>query len=157
MWSLDFIISAVIFCLALALILFAWSFTSTQTAAQGQLSDMESIGLEISDSLVRTPGQPQDWNSTSVQVIGLASDEGVLDQTKVDRFVNLSYEQAKQLLGLGLYEFYFELRDLNGTLLTNGQNLTAGTWPQDADLAVPVQRFVLLEQKTAKLKFVLWV
>lgn len=158
-WSLDFIASAVIFTAAVVLVIFAWSFTSAQTGGQARLADMESIALELSDSLIRTGGVPDDWNSTTVQSLGLASEESILSRTKVNRFINLSYTQARGLMGIETYEFYFELLDMNGSLMTNqyGQNLTAGDYPSGAGFSVPVRRFVLLEGEAAKMRFILWV
>lgn len=158
-WSADFILSAVIFFVALVMIIFAWNTTSEQISAQSVTADIENMALFISDSLIRTSGLPADWNSTNVQVIGLVSEENVLNNTKVNRFINLSYETSKNLLGTGGHEFYFRLNHLNDSIVQNeyGQNITAGSYPaQNASLVIPVERYVLYNRDIKKLSFVLW-
>ena len=158
-WSADFLLSAVIFFVALAILVFTWNSTTDQIGDQTALADIENTGLFISDSLIRTPGLPADWNSTNVQVIGLVSGENVLDSTKLNQFINLSYSDTKELLGTGGNEFYFSLSHLNGTLVRNeyGQNITAGTYPfQNATLVIPVERYVLYNREIKKLSFALW-
>ena len=158
-WSTDFVISAVIFLLALALVVFAWNYSSLRISQQNELVPAESTLIMVSDALIRTPGIPQDWNITSVTSIGLASDENVLDTDKLDMFINMSYEYSKSILGLERYHYYFRLLHLNGSVIQNqyGQNLTAGQYPNGSVLTVPIQRHVLYNSTIAKLDFMLWL
>jgi hypothetical protein len=158
-WSADFLLSAVIFFVALAILVFTWNTTTEQISDQTVVADIENTGLFISDSLIRTSGLPADWNSTNVRVIGLVSEENVLDNTKLNRFINLSYATSKDLLGTGGHEFYFSLNHINGTPVQNeyGQNITAGIYPfQNATLVIPVERYVLYNREIKKLSFALW-
>jgi len=157
-WSTDFVMSAVIFLLALGLILFAWNYTSTSISQRNELGSAENIAMMVSDALIRTPGIPENWNSSTVISPGLASRENVLDSTKVDAFINMSYEYTKTLLGLERYHFCFRLLDPNGSLMQNehGQNLTIGQHPENSQLVIPVQRYVLYNGKPAKMDFILW-
>jgi hypothetical protein len=72
--------------------------------------------MVISDSLLRVPGMPEDWNRTNVRVLGLASEENVLNQTKVHNFVSMDYNKIRALLGIPNYDFYFQLTYSNDTI-----------------------------------------
>jgi len=156
---MDFLMSAFIFLTAFSLVVFAWNYTSLRVSQQNEVGPAENTLIMVSDALVRTPGIPESWDSDTVTSIGLSSRENVLNRTKVDMFINMSYEYTKTLLGLEKYHFYFRLKDMNGYVMQNtyGQNLTAGTYPQDSELVVPIQRHVLYNGDMAKLDFMLWV
>ncbi len=159
-WSIDFAVSILIFMSVIILVFFTWSYTSTQSSEQVEINNMQTSALLISDSLIRVEGLPRDWNATNVKVIGIASrNENVLNKTKVDRFLNLSYSKARGLLGIGAYEFYFELSYMNHTIMKNqdGNNITKGNYPDSsASIIVPAERYVLYNGKIARLKFWLW-
>lgn len=155
-WSLDLIISAIIFFSAFFLLLFAWNFASTHSEEQIELQDIESRALLISDSLIRTYGIPADWNFSNVAVIGIAEGENIINRTKAERFVSLDYQTAKVLVS-GRYHFYFEMRYLNNSLVTSGgYNMTAGVSPTVSTIIVPVERYALFNGKAVRTKLLLW-
>jgi hypothetical protein len=148
-WSIDFIVSIIIFFLVLSLIFFFWNYKSSQNIEQSILTEIETSALEFSDSLVRTKGLPEDWNSTSVIKLGLASEENILDQTKVQAFNNsLSYSQVKDIFKS--YDFYIKITDLNGTVYAEKGNVLVNK------TSVPVERYSILNKKIVKMLFVLY-
>ena len=157
-WSLDFAASVVIFMTALILVMFALSYTLSQSTQQAEMNLMENAAMAASDSLVRQPGIPQAWNSTNVTTIGLASQENVLNETKLAEFVAMDYNEIKRLLGIANYEFYFEVRYPNGTLagLPGGSQITKGAYPSGASIVIPVQRHALYMEKPANMVLILW-
>jgi len=158
-WSMDFAASVVIFSTALAMLLFAWLYITSQSGQQTMFIEMESAAMSASDSLVRQPGVPENWNSSSVTTIGLASSENVLNETKVSYFLDLENGTIKSLLGVGNYDFYFEVRYANGTLaqLFDGAWVAKGNYPENASIVVPSERYVIYMEKPAKMNFMLWV
>jgi hypothetical protein len=157
LWSLDFVLSAVVFSLALITVLFIWNYTNTETAERIEFKRAEGLVLSISDVLIRTSGVPDDWNTTTVKVLGLASDENVLNRTKVERFLSLDYNGSKRILGVPLYDYYFRLADINGgTIFINQTEAVKGVYPADAEIVVPVQRYGLLDGEIVKMGFILW-
>lgn len=120
MWSMDFIISATMFFLAVILILFAWDYIASENYEQILFNEMQNTGLFVSDVLIRIKGFPLEWTNDNVQSIGLASEENILNETKIYQFINLDYNKIKRLLGLGNYEFYFELNDLDNVTIKQG-------------------------------------
>lgn len=156
-WSLDFAISLVIFFSALVLIIFSWNYTSIQAVEQREFNNMQTLALEISDSLIRTTGIPADWDLINVKIIGLASNENILNSTKIEQLLNLDYDKIKQLLVIANYEFYFELDYLNNTIIEiNGNETKKGLYPSNANIIVPTERYCLYDEEIVKLKFILW-
>jgi hypothetical protein len=154
-WTLDFSISILIFISAMIAVLFAWNYVSSGYQENQELREMQLKVLTISDSLIRTPGLPDDWDSDSVEVIGLAGEENVLDPLKVREFVNMSdanYSRVKALLDISLYDFYFEVEDLNGTVHEN----TTFPMSPSTTLVVPTERYSLYNDRIVKVRFVLW-
>lgn len=154
-WSLDFAMSMLIFLTAFFSLIFAWNYMSTDVIQTQQMREMQLKGLTISDSLIRTPGIPFEWNGTTVQVLGLALDENVLNATKVKYFVDMSdtdYDRLRGLMDIGQYDFYLEVLDLNGTVYGNT------TTPIDAEspTIVPIERYAMYNDRIVKLKLVIW-
>jgi len=155
LWSLDFVMSLLIFLSAMLAVMFAWSNISMNAAETRQLKELQLKALTLSDSLIRTGGLPEDWNEGDVVVIGLAQEENVLHATKVDRFFNLSdsdYGRARGLLNMGLYDFLFEISDMNGTVFRN----TSVPIGADAEVIVPVERYCLLGDRIVKVRLTIW-
>lgn len=158
-WTADFIISVIIFFTMVVLMIFSWNYTNQQNTYQQYFNDIENNALSVSDALIRVPGIPEDWNETNVISLGLASSDNVLGRTKITRFINLANDKTKNLLGIGNFEFYFELRYLNNTAipLNSTANITKGLYPfANASIIVPVERYVLYESTPSKMEFFLW-
>ncbi|MCK4532020.1 MAG: hypothetical protein KAT94_04065, partial [Candidatus Aenigmarchaeota archaeon] len=85
-WSLDFITSVLVFLVVLIPLFFVWNYVNIQNQQQILFDEVEILTLSISDSLIRTEGLPEDWNTSDVSTIGLSSEENVLNVTKVSYF-----------------------------------------------------------------------
>jgi hypothetical protein len=152
-WSLDFITSIVAFLIVLIPLFFIWSYVNIQNQQQIIFDDVETSTLSISDSLIRTKGSPEGWNTTNVKIIGLASEENVLNSTKVSYFFtmgNTEYNRTRTVL-TGSYDFFFNLTDINGTV-----HGIIGNKPVDR-MTVPIERYCLYNERITKLEFVLIV
>ncbi|MCD6496503.1 MAG: hypothetical protein J7K54_04500 [Candidatus Aenigmarchaeota archaeon] len=150
-WSFDLAVSMIIFIGALASVVFAWNFMSTGAFESQEMKSLQLRALGISDSLLRTPGIPEDWNSSNVIVLGLATD-GLLDRQKVEQFISMDHNKTRQLLDLGGYEYYFEVSDINGTVYNN----TLPSISPDAKIIVPSERYATYEGRAVKVSFVIW-
>jgi uncharacterized membrane protein len=154
-WSLDLTFSLIIFMTALFAVVFAWNYISATTLETEEMQKLQLKALTLSDSMIRTPGIPLNWNESTVEVIGLAQEENVLNITKVQCFVNMSvtdYDRLKGLLDIGFYDLYLEVVDLNGTVYKNT------TTPIDpaSPLVVPIERYAMYNDRIVKVKFVIW-
>ncbi len=152
-WSLDFVTSIMIFLIVLIPLFFIWSYVNTQNQQQIIFDEVETLTMSISDSLIRTKGFPEGWDNSSVTIIGLASEENILNATKVSYFLtmgNNEYNRTRTIL-TGGYDFFFNLTDINGT--THG---TIGNKPANR-MTVPIERYCLHHERIAKLEFALIV
>jgi hypothetical protein len=152
MWSFDLAISLVIFFLALISVVFAWNYMSGDIIEEQQLDRLQLKVLTLSDSLIRTPGIPANWNSSNVLVIGLADDDNVLNQSKVQEFASMDHETARSLLDMGAYDFYFEVADINGTIYEN----TTVPVGNQSSIVAPVERYALYNGRISKVRLVIW-
>ena len=178
-WSTDFSVSAVIFITMVALIFFVFNITSQDAASQAALSDMQNRGLEASEALVRTPGYPPGWNSWNVQVVGLATQENSLNNSKIFSFLGMDYSNSKTALGLESYEYNFSLENLDGTAFYLVGNLdeppggfgsVGETEPPEpvpfriekglpldsAKDILPIERYVLIDGQIKRMKLIVW-
>jgi len=150
-WSMDFMSSLIIFFMALIAIMFAWNYIAYQSVASHELKQLQMKVFTISDSLMRSPGLPGNWDQTNVRVIGLADEEGVINPTKAQFLVAMDYNVTKALLGIGLYDYYFEIADLNGTVYLNTTKPIV-----NSTFVVPMERYVIYGGRISKLKFFVW-
>ena len=58
---------------------------------------MRLAAYHISDSFVKTPGNPSAWelSPSSAEIFGLAIDDRVLSSAKANAFANMSYSLCK--------------------------------------------------------------
>lgn len=116
----DFIISIAVFLAIMLAAMSLWNSVDTQIRDTEQRRDMQEITVYVSDTLVRSTGHPSNWTNETAQVIGLASDEHVLDVDKVLRLKHMDYDKARSTMRLGNYDFYMWLTDGAGYNLTSG-------------------------------------
>ena len=152
-WSLDFITSILVFIVVLIPLFFIWNYVNIQNQQQILFDEVETLALSISDSLIRTKGLPEGWNTSDVSTIGLSSEENILNVTKVSYFLTMGsseYNRTRAIL-TGGYDFFFNLTDVNGT--SHG---TIGSKPENR-MTVPIERYCLYDERIAKLEFALIV
>jgi len=62
--------------------------------------------------------------------LGIAAQPSILDSEKAKAFLNLNYYCARNLLGLWNYDFYFEVKHLNGSYVNiDGRDVKYGKYP----------------------------
>ena len=150
-WSLDFVTSVTVFLMVLIPLLFIWNYVNIQNEQQIFFDDVETSALFISDSLIRTKGNPEGWNTANVVQIGLAAKENTLNTTKVSYLIsmgNSEYNRTRTIL-TGGYEFFLNLTDINGTSIG-----LIGSKPPDR-MIVPIERYCICNERIVKLEFAL--
>ncbi len=150
MWTFDMALSLLIFFSALLTLLFAWGYINQGIGETTEIKSAQLMALTVSDSMIRTGGLPDGWNATSVRVIGLAYSQGILDPGRVGEFISLDHEKARILMGILPYDFYFEMRDINGTLYAN----TTVPVATNASYVIPVERYATYGGRIVKARFV---
>ncbi|MEA1993481.1 MAG: hypothetical protein U9N35_03680 [Euryarchaeota archaeon] len=57
-------------------------------------------GTMLLETLLKSKGVPENWESGNVEKIGLASAPNVLDREKVEELMKMDYKDAKDILGI---------------------------------------------------------
>ena len=120
--AIDFLFAVLVFLVLLNASLALIDSSSRSSAEKNTLAELNSRTMQILDMLVRTDGEPDEWQSlgiSQVTVIGLAKRDRVLDVKKVEKFMEWAaedYNKVKSLLLTG-YPYYFRLSDYEGMVL----------------------------------------
>lgn len=147
--SMDLFISMIFFIAVFAL----WLLISN--ALINQAVDAQEIGMldkklqRVSDLLIRTEGLPPDWNESTVQSIGLAESEYIVNYSKVMKFSNMNPTNRARLLGLQPYKVYFRIANLTGGNFTNcfgeEEEIKGGSLPTtDYNMVLSTNRFFVM-------------
>jgi hypothetical protein len=127
--GLDLILAIMLFSMAIILFSVLWNVVQYNVKTS---ADADIIAIQVANRLLDSPGYPSDWNATNVQLIGLSSERGVIDQSKFQNLINMlgngsssNYTKARELLGLGPYQLCVSLTYPNGTV-TQGGNCNFG-------------------------------
>ena len=163
LFSSDFLISFFIFLSAFIIITAYYQNLQTDVYEAKMRNDMYSKAIDIAILLATTSGQPQYWNSTNVQLIGLY-DSGKFNLTKFEELKKINIQTAKTMLGTGVYNFNITLINTTGNIIENHSTppilYSYGTPTDNAEQIVLVKRLgvVDLEGNTTKvtLEVILW-
>lgn len=153
----DFLTSAGIFAVIAAVFLFSWNTVvmNQQTSPAGPMQDSARYTTTF---LVSTPGYPEDWNSSNVEIPGFASDDNFLQVEKIQEFSNISYERQRELMTAENFRLVF--RDSGEVVEADGENLSIGKKPGNASTIVPVSRSVLLNTsggvRDVEMQYIVW-
>jgi len=107
--SIDILVSTIIFILIFISLRGVWLENISEAENGFYFSELQLKSETALDSLVKTEGYPSDWSISNVELIGLAEKPLVLSETKVSNLVLMDYNTAKDLLGLGSYDFKFDI------------------------------------------------
>lgn len=158
LFSYDFIISAVVFMFFFSTFFFVWDYLNRQIAWQSEFRDIQERASLLSDVLVRTAGYPENWTSTNVESIGLATtgEDNVIDPGRLFALNATNYSTARNAMGLGQrYGLHLQLNDtMNNTIFAYGQ------YPYSPTAVVLINRYVLYDNSTSRpratLRLMLW-
>ena len=123
MWFMDFVIGILIF----SLVLITYYTYTTNISKQDTivLNDIVSDSKSASSSLMLA-GFPKNWDNETVQMIGLTGNNQNVNETKLRYLSDISYKEAKKLLGT-VYDFFMFLEDENGNLINIGTECGYGS------------------------------
>jgi len=152
---LDLYISAMIFSIIVATVLLTWNSYNVKIDKEIDDNTILLRSYHISDLLTRYPGKPTSWElypnmSDSVEIIGLASEDRVLDPIKVGKFLNFSDDYLKSKLKIEGYNFYFRLAYINGTDFNPA--IEKGTKVNSTKI-VSLKRYVIYNETETLLEF----
>ncbi len=153
LFTSDFVISAFVFIILLNLAVFTWNMAYDRQDRFTEEDLMQRKAFHITSILVRTPGYPDDWTTSTVELIGLAEPDHVIQDAKVDEAAALDYDRMRALMDTIPFHVHI-------TLNATGYVRTLGNAPpaEPEDLVVE-RRAVLVENGTTTrgtVEVVLW-
>jgi len=160
LFSSDFMISMFLFFSSLIIIVFYYQNLQTDVYETDIRNDMYSRTINIASLLATTQGYPHYWNSTNVKVIGLY-ESGKFNLTKFEELKNIPYDNAKTMLGTGVYNLNVTLKNVTGNIVGNDTfQYTYGTAIDNAQQLSIVKRLGVInyQNNTTKvtMEVVLW-
>ena len=149
----DLMTAMFIFMVLLTAMMFMWNRYVITLNKQVEYDEAQLMAYQISDLFVKTKGKPTDWekNSSNTLVIGLANSDRNISAAKVNAFLNMSYNDSKKIFKIPLYDFSFQIKDLEGDNLTR----TYGEI-NETDFVISLRRNIFYENGKAIMEFKLW-
>lgn len=118
----------------------------------------QAAAAAVSDTLVATGGYPANWTNSTVVTIGLAAEENVVYEPRVQELGDIQYNSSKAFLPLSGFEYFLNISSAasNATIFAYGNSSYSG-----AAVIMPIQRLVLYDygngtRKIAKFLVVVW-
>lgn len=152
--SMDAVASVVLFIVALVFIFSLWNLYTIRLAENIASEEMQLVAFQVTDILVQSQGVPNIWEQDpdTVEVIGLQSNPGLLDDDKLAAFLAMDYDAAKAVFNIERFEYNFTVLNVYGDVLNStGMPLSA-----TAAQRVAVHRIVLINNQTRNVLFALW-
>ena len=150
---IDLIMAIFVFIVLLTAILLFWNRYTITINKQSEYEEAQLIAYQVSDLFVKAKGVPYDWekNLSNVHVIGLASSDRIISTSKVNAFLNISYNNSKKILNMPYYGYSFQIKDLQGNNLTKFYGGEAS-----GDFTISLRRYIIYENEKAIMEFKLW-
>lgn len=134
-WSIDLALSVLIFISLISIFLFNFNNFTNDAANQRSLSSMQDQSLEVTETLIRTKGFPNDWNITTVKSVGLANRQNVLNNSKIEEFLAVDYNLSRSRMGIWNYEYFTIMEHLNKSIVYDNPGLV-GLWHLNRDPSI---------------------
>ncbi len=183
--SSEFIIASSIFLLVMASVLFMWVNLTGEINRSNKIYDLDESATLVVEKLSRTSGYPRNWDAygaDEINSLGLVNESRILDRGKISRFVKIMnsttpgtdifdnpclndpsvpgftpYDCNRHLLGIGGYDFYFNIKHLNGSFVyLDGRPCVAGSTDFGEDYRIGKVRNALLDDEIVTIRIVLW-
>jgi len=135
----DFMASILIFGIVIGMFMTSWNHVVSDQSYLGT----ESVMMEAENTatfLVNTPGYPENWDSETVDIVGFAEEENILDYEKIGEFGELDYTTQKDLMSTR--GFYLKFENESGTMDLNGKTLFYGREFENPEFVYPISRTV---------------
>jgi len=170
-FSGEFLVGFVMFMGCLILLLAMWNNSTKDVLITERKMIMSEQGVNAIEKLVRTPGTPDNWGVGNVTSLGLVNNSRILMPEKVKAFVRLmsdtdndlckpgipNYECNAYLLGMGGFQFRFNMTYMNGTVaIVNGTRAETGRWWDNYTDSLALTRTAILGDEIVRIRFIIW-
>lgn len=112
----DLIMSAAVFIVLSAFILFYWTSATTRLEKLSSYEETQLKAIRIADELTKTPGNPTKWETIpnsqidSIHSLGLATKDRILSDRKIFNLTRIPYDDLKELLNIEGYDFNITIK-----------------------------------------------
>jgi len=132
----DFMASVAIFGFILMTFMVSWNTVIDNQVQNQEDRELYNQGQRTVTQLINSQGRPEDWNSSSVENLGLAGQSHVLNSSKISELKEMSYTDQQALMkAVGGFQL----------LIKGDQVHEIGSEP-DGDTVFTFTRFALLNQ-----------
>lgn len=150
---IDFFFASIVFLIVFFAVQTQWTQDFQQAKDKSASQDMQLAAYAIAESLVKTTGEPGNWETlpvSSIERIGLAQSTLSLDTQKVNAFKNLdlNYSAVKEILRAGQNDYFFQL--------DGDTDVNAGIAPPIDATKIVIRRIVEFEGSEAVVIFTLY-
>ena len=150
-WYSDFIVSILIFMIALVIY-----FEYVNNLSKEEESDLEEMLISakaVSNNLM-SGGYPDDWNQSNFEIIGIVDNKRI-NESKIERFYNISHDSAKLKFGIS-ENYYFYLQDKEGNRISIAGKDYTGKDPSNSIKLVKVDRITIYNSSLVKMVVQIW-
>jgi hypothetical protein len=151
-WGFDLIIASLIF--TFGIITFFLFTLNSSDIERAKIQDITYEGNIIADSLM-TSGFPEDWNETNIVRIGIVN-KGKINQTKLERFYNLSssnYQGTRELFNVK-YQYYINISEK--IEINNIEIPSIGAYTENPNNLIKITRVTIYKDKPVTLNIIVW-
>jgi len=146
----DFMASVAIFGFILMVFMVSWNTIIDNQVQNQEDRELYSQGQRTVTQLINSDGRPENWNSSSVENLGLAEEAHVLNATKVSELKQMSYREQQSLMkAVGGFQ-----------LLVEGDEVHEIGVEPEGDTVFTFTRYALLNQsgdlKRVEVKYSVW-
>lgn len=145
----DLMFAVMIFLLLFAFAIAKYSSLMNDLGNDDARKEMRNKAEIIAGSLAEGRGVPENWHVLSpndINQIGLSRKPMVVSGERLQKFISMDYNEARRILGIPAYDFFFSLSGLN-----------LGVVPLNAEEAIKIERPVEYEGNISLMEFTLWV
>lgn len=109
----DFVGSIMVFAVLIVMFFFSWNSIVFDQTAFEEGDEMRVQGKQTLTFLISTPGYPEGWSSSNVEIPGFAEPDHVLQQEKLEEFDEIGYDRQTDLLQAP--DFYLRVETEDGS------------------------------------------
>ena len=155
----DFMGGILVFSIVITIFIFSWNSVELNQQKFAVEDQIRQDAYYTTTFLVSTKGYPGNWNNSSVDIIGLASDsDNVVSVNKLRELRKISYDRQKRLLGVRNFNLVFS--NQTEVIELDSKDLEYGKKPVNASTVIPLRRNVLIDKPSgsvdAEMRYIVW-
>ena len=128
-----------------------WGIAIQKSYDYTQRNSAEIAAHSIALSLISSKGYPEDWNRTTVMIVGIAKNLDVIDGKKFNELMALPNASLGDLLGVSEFKIMINLTSSAGTTINS-----TGLAPANYSILSTALSFVSFNNNVSKLYVTVW-